>query len=96
MNKKQIVEFLKKHKQDFLKKYQISDIALFGSYAREENNSNSDIDIAIKTKLSDYFKLYDFKDELEKEFNTKVDVVRLRDKMNPLLKKRIIKEGIYV
>ena len=51
MNKSQIVEFLKKHKQDFLKRYQISDIALFGSYAREENNSNSDIDIAIKTKL---------------------------------------------
>ena len=96
MNKEQVLDFLKKHKKEFFNKYKISKITLFGSLARGEEKPNSDIDIAIETKLSDYFKLYDFKEELEKEFNTKVDVVRLREKMNPFLKSRILKEGIYV
>jgi len=96
LNKEQILHFLTQHKQDFFTKYQISDMALFGSYARGENTKDSDIDIAIETKLSDYFKLYDFKEELEKQFHTKVDIVRLREKMNPSLKKRIVSEGVYV
>jgi hypothetical protein len=96
MNKEQVLDFLKIHKEEFSKKYQISELALFGSLARGAENSNSDIDIAIETKLSDYFKLYDFKEELEKQFHSKVDVVRLREKMNPLLKNRILNEGIYV
>jgi len=96
MTKNEIIEYLKNHKNYFAKKYQISKIALFGSYSREENRENSNIDIAIETKISDYFILYDFKEELEKTFKKKVDVVRLREKMNQALKRRILQEGIYV
>ncbi len=96
MTKNEIVNYLQAHKDEFAKKYQISKIALFGSYARGENRENSDIDVAIETKLSDYFLLYDFKEELEKFFGSKVDVVRLREKMNAHLRKRIEKDGIYV
>ncbi|HFU75894.1 MAG TPA: nucleotidyltransferase [Arcobacter sp.] len=96
MNKEQVLDFLKDNKEEFSNKYQISALALFGSLARGDNTSDSDIDIAIETKLSDYFKLYDFKEELEKQFHSKVDVVRLREHMNPLLKSRIRSEGIYV
>ena len=96
MTKEIILKILKENKKNFLNKYQVSNIALFGSYARGENRQDSDIDIAIETTLTDYFKLYDFKEELEKFFKTKVDVVRLRDKMNKSLKKRILSEGIYV
>jgi uncharacterized protein len=31
-----------------------------------------------------------------KKFDTKVDIVRVREKMNPSLKIRILKDGIYV
>jgi len=96
MDKEKVLDFLKENKEIFSKKYQISSLALFGSLARGEARDDSDIDIAIETKLSDYFKLYDFKEELEKEFRSKVDVVRLREKMNPRLKSRILNEGIYV
>lgn len=96
MNKEKVLYFLKENKEAFSKKYQISALALFGSLARGDERHDSDIDIAIDTKLSDYFKLYDFKEELEKEFQSKVDVVRLREKMNPRLKSRILNEGIYV
>jgi predicted nucleotidyltransferase len=96
VTKEIILKILKENKKNFLNKYQVSNIALFGSYARGENRQDSDIDIAIETTLTDYFKLYDFKEELEKFFKTKVDIVRLRDKMNKSLKKRILNEGIYV
>lgn len=96
MKKEQILEYLRSHKDEFAKKYQITKLALFGSVARDESHENSDIDIAIDTKLSDYFLLYDFKESLEKAFGTKVDIVRVREKMNASLKKRILKDGIYV
>ena len=96
MTKDEILAYLKSHKDEFSQRYKISHIALFGSFARDENCNHSDIDIAIDTSLSDYFLLYDFKESLEKVFDKKVDVVRLREKMNPSLKKRIVKDGIYV
>ena len=96
MTQKEIITYLKAHKALFAEKYGISKIALFGSYARGENRPDSDIDIAIETKLSDYFLLYDFKEELENFFHSKVDVVRLRERMNESLRKRIMKDGVYV
>lgn len=96
MERETILAYLKNHKDEFAQKYHISNIALFGSFARNENRYDSDIDIAIDTQLSDYFLLYDLKESLEKAFDTKVDIVRLREKMNPSLKKRILKDGIYV
>ena len=96
MTKNEIIAYLKEHKDDFMKKYQISRLALFGSYSRDENRDDSDVDIAIETPLSDYFKLYDFKEELENSFHKKVDVVRLRDKMNMALRRRIEKDGVYI
>jgi predicted nucleotidyltransferase len=66
MTQKEIIDYLQVHKEAFAKKYGISRMALFGSYARGEERPESDIDIAIETKLSDYFLLYDFKEELEK------------------------------
>lgn len=96
MKKDEILAYLKNHKDEFVQRYKISQVALFGSFARDENREDSDIDIAINTSLSDYFLLYDFKESLEKAFDTKVDIVRLREKMNPSLKKRILKDGIYV
>jgi len=96
MTRETVINFLKNNKKNFYDKYKISNITLFGSYARGENHKDSDVDIAIETTLIDYFKLYDFKEELEKYFNAKVDVIRLRDKMNQSLKNRILNEGIYV
>ncbi len=96
MKKEEILNYLKNHKDEFAKKYQISKLALFGSFAKDENYESSDIDIAIETKLSDYFLLYDLKESLEKAFGTKVDIVRVREKMNSSLKNRILKDGIYV
>lgn len=96
MTKAQIIEYLQSQKEGFQKEYQLSKLALFGSYARDEAADDSDIDIAIETPLSDYFILYDLKEKLEKDLQAKVDLVRIRETMNPYLRQRIFKDAIYV
>jgi len=40
--------------------------------------------------------LIGIKQDLEERFRCHVDVVRYREKMNPLLRKRIEREAVYV
>lgn len=58
------------------KKYNIVSLSLFGSYARNEQNDNSDLDFLIvandKMGLFEYVEFYQ---ELEKVFGCHVDVV---------------------
>ena len=77
-------------------KYEIQELGLFGSVARNEATSTSDVDICIKTKKADLFAMVHIKEELEKLFSTSIDIVRIRDKMNPFLKSRIEQDAIYV
>ncbi len=95
LNKTTILNYLKEHYDEFKEKYDLEQIGIFGSYARDEANENSDIDIFVKMKptLSNYV---DIKEELESAFENKVDIVRIRDEMNPYLLKRIQKDGLYV
>jgi len=96
MKRAQALEKLKQFKELNAVKYGIEQIGIFGSVARDEAKPNSDIDICLKTKVADMFMLVHIKEELSQLFATDVDIVRLRDKMNPFLKKRIHQEAIYV
>jgi predicted nucleotidyltransferase len=95
INKDVILNHLKEHLSEFKEKYEVEQIGIFGSYARDEANEASDIDIFVKMKptLSNYV---DIKEELETVFHKSVDIVRVREKMNPYLLKRIQKDGVYV
>ncbi len=95
MNKNAIINYLRTHKNEFMQKYNVEKIGLFGSYARDEAKEDSDIDIFVQMK-PDFFKLIGLKQQIEDYFNIKVDIVRLREKMNEALKRRILKDGIYV
>jgi len=95
-NKEIIISTLKSMKPELSKKYHIDSIALFGSVARGEAKEDSDVDIAVETSTSDYFVLYDLKENLEEALGAKVDLVRLRADMNPRLKNRISKDAVYV
>jgi predicted nucleotidyltransferase len=97
MTKTFILEFLLKHKTEYLEKYGVTKIGLFGSYAREESKKSSDVDIAIemldeKKSLHTFFSL---KRELENAFHTKVDL-GIESSLKPIARERILKEIIYV
>ena len=91
-----ILNLLAQYKQNYLDKYGIENIGIFGSVARDEATESSDVDICIKTKTPDMFMLVHIKEELQNLFHKSVDIVRLRKRMNPYFKKRIDQEAIYV
>lgn len=96
MQRELAINLLKTFKEKNQQKYRIEALGIFGSTARNEAKSTSDVDICIKTQKADLFELVHIKEELEELFRTPIDIVRIREKMNPFLKNRIEKEAIYV
>ena len=74
LNKEQIIEFLRENKKFLEEEFGVTKIALFGSYARDEQKKTSDIDLLITMKEVDFRKRLRLKDFLENHFKTKVDV----------------------
>ena len=68
-----VLSFLKNNKEDFHEKYGIYSVGLFGSFAREEQTADSDIDIAIEMVIEkkNLHNFMAFKRYLEKEFDRK-------------------------
>ena len=96
MNRDEILSILHQYKKRNCKKYSIINIGLFGSASRLAMKELSDIDIVVELEDPDMFNLIGIKQDLEKELNRPVDLVRYREKMNAFLKARIEKEAINV
>ncbi len=96
MERFEIIEMLKRYKEENKKKYHIRKLGIFGSAAKGELKKHSDIDVVVNLKKQDLFELIGIKQDLEEMFRSPIDIVSYRDKMNPFLKKRIDKEAIYV
>lgn len=87
---------LKAFKEQHAEEYHLSALGYFGSYARNEATSDSDVDVVFKTDHPDLFVTAMLRQDLEAFLGHPVDVVRLRDTMNPRLKARIEREAAYV
>lgn len=90
-----ILQKLRSLKPELEQRYGITRIGVFGSVARNEAHSGSDIDIVIEM-APDLLKRASLKAELELLFGKNVDVVRYWHGMNSFLKRRIDSEAIYV
>ena len=88
------IAILHKYMAENAHKYGIVRMGIFGSVARGEQTENSDV--CVEGQLHGFFALAGIKQELEELLGCKVDIVRLRDKMDSFLRERIQKEGIYV
>ena len=95
MNKINILDYLKDHYQEFQEKYNIEQIGLFGSYARDEANKDSDIDIFVKMPPK-LFDMVAIKEQIEEDLHTKVDIIREHKHMKPLFIEMIHKDLINV
>jgi hypothetical protein len=96
MSKNDILSILRNFKKRTAGQYGILELGVFGSVARDEAGNDSDVDIFIKTATPNPFVLVHIKQDIENLLHQKVDIVRLRDRMNSFLKGRIDKEGVYV
>ena len=97
LNKNLIIDYLKQHKNNFNEKYSINKLGLFGSFATNNNSTNSDIDIVYETTSKDltFKQMYQLEDELNSYFQRDIDLVNL-NYMNPLIKRTAIKDIVYV
>ena len=98
MQKQDILNYLKSNQEYYNNKFGIHFIGLFGSFARDEANNDSDIDILYKIendkKLS-IIKYLEMNKQLEDFFHKKIDLVR-DEKLKPQIKEYIQKDIAYV
>ncbi len=90
-----VIKKLRHLKPELEKRYGVTRIGIFGSVARNEAHTGSDIDIVVDM-APDLLKRVSLKAELELLFGKKVDVVRYWHGMNNYLKARIDQEAVYV
>jgi predicted nucleotidyltransferase len=97
MNKKTLLSYLKNNKQSFKNRYGLKELYLFGSFARDEENNESDIDLMVDfdEKSLTLRNFLDFKREIEKNCNKKVDLAT-RDMIKPQIWNYINKDLIIV
>jgi len=95
MTKSYILNFLATHKNELMKTYGLTEIGLFGSYAKDKAHDGSDIDIVIKSKKKDFFVREDLREYLEHHFKKSVDIGYV-DSFREYYKNKIEKEIIYV
>lgn len=92
-DKAKILEILREKKPDLQKRYPISELGLFGSYARGDFNEKSDIDILVDLNDKIGIRFISLAHELEDIFQMKVDLVSrngIKTRYLPLVEKNLL------
>ncbi len=76
-------------------KFHVQNIGFFGSFARDEQTLNSDVDILVEFSKPLGWEFFDLSDLLERELNRKVDLVSVKA-IKPEMRKAIMKEVRFV
>jgi predicted nucleotidyltransferase len=98
LNRQQLIKYLDSRKDFFQKRYHVRKIALIGSFARNEQTPQSDIDILIDLdeNTPDIFEVKRLlQQELENKFKRKVEIVSERY-IKPYYREEILSEAVYV
>ncbi|GAB4192023.1 MAG: nucleotidyltransferase family protein [Coleofasciculaceae cyanobacterium] len=92
----EIKEILHQYKPMIRDKYKVSELGIFGSYIRGEQNEESDVDLLIDyEEAPSLLQLIDLENYLSDRLGIKVDVVTKRG-LKPRIKERILSNVIYV
>jgi predicted nucleotidyltransferase len=90
----QVLPLLRERQNEWRQRYQLQRIGLFGSTARNEATPQSDVDVWVELDPLTPYATVHLKQELEELLQRPVDLVRLRERMNPALRQAILREGI--
>ena len=83
MTKDECIKLLKKCMNILKDKYGITSLSLFGSTARGEQKEGSDVDVLVDMPAT-------------LRGVGPVDIIRNHQNLNPRLRKRILKDGIFI
>ena len=94
-NLEQLKEIIRAHRKELEETYKVKNIAVFGSFVRNEQNAQSDIDIMVEFTEPVGFLFFHLADYLEEITGVKVDLVT-NDGIKPNRRPYIMKELVYV
>ena len=104
--KKEILEYLSFYKKEFQEKTDFTILGIFGSYARDEGDENSDIDILYKIEdIKNYLSKYNGWEAINHIVETKKNLSKLLDRdidfvdiesLNSIGREYILKDLKYV
>ncbi|NOU16340.1 MAG: hypothetical protein HOO91_02130 [Bacteroidales bacterium] len=97
LKKEGLIKYLSENKSCFREKHFVDRMAIIGSYARGDYDSNSDVDLIVyflpEAKNHRIFKIYyNLQNDLSSHLNKNVDI----RKVLPAFKNIIDKEALYV
>ena len=95
LNRKGVITKLQSSRLFLNERYGVSSMLLFGSLARNEQRENSDVDVCVEMPPN-HFRQAGVKAYLQELLGCDVDVVRMREQMNPVFKNQILKYGVRV
>lgn len=95
MDREDVLTNLRTHKKEFIDKYGITRLGIFGSVARGQSTDASDVDVIVEMP-PDLFQMVHMKEELEQILDAPVDLIRHTKYLSAYLQSRIDDEAIYV
>jgi predicted nucleotidyltransferase len=83
-------------KKELILKYNIKEIGIFGSYLRQEETDESDLDILVEfSRPIGFFKFLELEEYLQQLLGMKVDLVS-KKALKPRIGKRILEEVVML
>jgi predicted nucleotidyltransferase len=96
MNRDAVIRILKERNAELEKQYGVKSLSLFGSVARGEATSTSDVDLIVEfNRPVGYFGLFSLQDHLEKLLGCRVDL-GTPDSLKARIRERVMGELIHV
>lgn len=100
LSKEDIISYLSENKQFFRDNYFVDKMGIIGSYARNDYNNDSDIDLVVyflpEAKNNRIFRLYiNLQERISSQLNKEVDIIA-NGKVLPSFQEIIEKEIVYV
>ena len=95
MTKNEILNLLADHKPYIEEKFEVEKIGLFGSYAKDKQTEESDIDIYVEFKHKTFDNLAGLWNYLEELYHKKIDLFHKHKNNNQVIISNIQKDVIY-
>lgn len=91
-----IRKILSEHKQELAADFKVKEIGVFGSYVRNEQKEDSDVDVLVEFyDPVDFFKFIALENHLSYLLHSKVDLVT-KNALKPIIKDKILRDTVYV
>ncbi|PDW00254.1 nucleotidyltransferase family protein [Candidatus Chloroploca asiatica] len=91
-----LLEILRQHLPELARRYHIRSLGLFGSYARQEQKPNSDLDVLVEfEQMPGLFTYVELQERLSELLRVPVDLVHRPD-LKPGIGERILAEVIII